>query len=102
MALRCLLSEMARIGALRDKNIRIVDPEIRRPVWDVGRGDFQPVPAGREPDRAAQGAFGSSAEARNGIFDNRFMPAFTILLDNFGYWLSAIPLSRGCRLNAAS
>ena len=28
--------EMARIGALRDKNIRIVDPEIRRPVWDVG------------------------------------------------------------------
>ena len=29
-------AEMARIGALRDKNIRIVDPEVRRPVWDAG------------------------------------------------------------------
>ena len=28
--------EMDRIGALRDKNIRVVDPEVRRPVWDVG------------------------------------------------------------------
>ncbi len=28
--------EMERIGALRDKNIRIVDPEVRRPVWDEG------------------------------------------------------------------
>jgi diketogulonate reductase-like aldo/keto reductase len=28
--------EMERIDALRDKNIRIVDPEVRRPVWDVG------------------------------------------------------------------
>ncbi len=28
--------EMSRIGALRDKNIRIVDPEARRPVWDEG------------------------------------------------------------------
>lgn len=29
-------AEMARIGALRDRSIRIVDPEVRRPVWDVG------------------------------------------------------------------
>lgn len=29
-------AEMARIGALRDRSIRIVDPEARRPVWDVG------------------------------------------------------------------
>ncbi len=29
-------AEMARIGALRDKNVRVVDPEVRRPVWDVG------------------------------------------------------------------
>lgn len=29
-------AEMARIGALRDRNLRIVDPEARRPVWDVG------------------------------------------------------------------
>ena len=29
-------AEMERIGGLRDKNIRIVDPEGRRPVWDVG------------------------------------------------------------------
>jgi 2,5-diketo-D-gluconate reductase B len=28
--------EMTRISALRDKNRRIVDPEVRRPVWDVG------------------------------------------------------------------
>ena len=28
--------EMARIGALRDRNQRLVDPEVRRPVWDVG------------------------------------------------------------------
>ncbi|HEY5684366.1 MAG TPA: aldo/keto reductase [Acidimicrobiia bacterium] len=28
--------EMERIGALRDKNIRMVDPEVRRPVWDEG------------------------------------------------------------------
>jgi 2,5-diketo-D-gluconate reductase B len=28
--------EMDRIGALRDKNVRVVDPEVRRPVWDVG------------------------------------------------------------------
>jgi len=28
--------EMERIGTLRDKNIRIVDPEVRRPVWDEG------------------------------------------------------------------
>lgn len=29
-------AEMARIGALRDRSIRLVDPEVRRPVWDVG------------------------------------------------------------------
>ena len=29
-------AEMARIGALRDRNIRVVDPEVRRPVWDEG------------------------------------------------------------------
>ena len=29
-------AEMGRIGALRDRNLRIVDPEARRPVWDVG------------------------------------------------------------------
>jgi len=28
--------EMDRIGALRDTNLRVVDPEVRRPVWDVG------------------------------------------------------------------
>ena len=28
--------EMDRIGALRDKNMRVVDPEVRRPEWDVG------------------------------------------------------------------
>jgi diketogulonate reductase-like aldo/keto reductase len=28
--------QMDRIGALRDRNIRVVDPEVRRPVWDVG------------------------------------------------------------------
>ena len=28
--------EMTRISALRDRNRRIVDPEVRRPVWDVG------------------------------------------------------------------
>ncbi len=28
--------EMDRIGALRDRNLRIVDPEVRRPVWDIG------------------------------------------------------------------
>ncbi len=29
-------AEMTEIGALRDKNVRVVDPEVRRPVWDVG------------------------------------------------------------------
>ena len=29
-------AEMDRIGALRDRNIRVVDPAVRRPVWDVG------------------------------------------------------------------
>lgn len=28
--------EMSRISTLRDKNLRVVDPEVRRPVWDVG------------------------------------------------------------------
>jgi 2,5-diketo-D-gluconate reductase B len=28
--------EMERIGALRDRNLRVVDPEVRRPVWDIG------------------------------------------------------------------
>jgi diketogulonate reductase-like aldo/keto reductase len=28
--------EMERLAALRDKNIRVVDPEMRRPTWDVG------------------------------------------------------------------
>jgi diketogulonate reductase-like aldo/keto reductase len=28
--------EMDRIGALRDTNVRVVDPAVRRPVWDVG------------------------------------------------------------------
>lgn len=28
--------EMGRIGALRDKNMRVVDPAVRRPVWDIG------------------------------------------------------------------
>jgi diketogulonate reductase-like aldo/keto reductase len=28
--------EMCQISALRGRNLRIVDPEIRRPVWDVG------------------------------------------------------------------
>jgi len=29
-------AEMEHIGALRDRNLRIVDPEVRRPVWDEG------------------------------------------------------------------
>lgn len=28
--------EMTRIGTLRDKNMRVVDPAVRRPVWDIG------------------------------------------------------------------
>jgi diketogulonate reductase-like aldo/keto reductase len=28
--------EMDRIGALRDTNVRVVDPAVRRPIWDVG------------------------------------------------------------------
>jgi len=28
--------EMIRIGELRDRNMRVVDPEIRRPAWDEG------------------------------------------------------------------
>ena len=28
--------EMDRIGALRDRAFRVVDPEARRPVWDIG------------------------------------------------------------------
>jgi diketogulonate reductase-like aldo/keto reductase len=28
--------EMERIGALRERNMRVVDPAVRRPVWDVG------------------------------------------------------------------
>ncbi|NNE83068.1 MAG: aldo/keto reductase, partial [Alphaproteobacteria bacterium] len=28
--------EMENIGTLRDKNHRLVDPEVRRPVWDEG------------------------------------------------------------------
>ena len=28
--------QMGRISALRDKNVRVVDPEVRRPTWDVG------------------------------------------------------------------
>lgn len=28
--------EMEQIGTLRAKNIRIADPEVRRPVWDIG------------------------------------------------------------------
>lgn len=28
--------EMDRIGALGDRNLRVVDPEVRRPKWDVG------------------------------------------------------------------
>lgn len=28
--------EMTRIGALRDNNMRVVDPAVRRPVWDIG------------------------------------------------------------------
>lgn len=28
--------EMERIDALRDKGMRVVDPEVRRPVWDEG------------------------------------------------------------------
>jgi diketogulonate reductase-like aldo/keto reductase len=28
--------EMSRVGALRDRNLRVVDPEVRRPVWDEG------------------------------------------------------------------
>ncbi len=30
------VDEMSRIDVLRDKNVRVVDPEVRRPVWDVG------------------------------------------------------------------
>ena len=26
----------SRIGALRDRNLRVVDPAVRRPVWDIG------------------------------------------------------------------
>jgi diketogulonate reductase-like aldo/keto reductase len=29
-------AEMDRIGALRDKAVRVVDPEARRPAWDIG------------------------------------------------------------------
>lgn len=28
--------EMSRISALRDRNLRVVDPAVRRPIWDVG------------------------------------------------------------------
>ncbi len=28
--------EMSRIGALREKKVRVVDPEARRPEWDIG------------------------------------------------------------------
>ena len=28
--------EMRRIDMLRDKSVRVVDPQVRRPVWDVG------------------------------------------------------------------
>jgi diketogulonate reductase-like aldo/keto reductase len=28
--------EMARIATLQDRNLRVVDPEVRRPVWDEG------------------------------------------------------------------
>lgn len=28
--------EMDRISALRDTNVRVVDPAVRRPVWDIG------------------------------------------------------------------
>ena len=28
--------EMSRIDVLRDRNVRVVDPEVRRPIWDVG------------------------------------------------------------------
>ncbi len=28
--------EMSRISSLRDRNLRIVDPSVRRPVWDEG------------------------------------------------------------------
>lgn len=28
--------EMDRVGALRDRNMRVVDPEVRRPIWDLG------------------------------------------------------------------
>ena len=28
--------EMNLISALRDKNRRIIDPKVRRPIWDVG------------------------------------------------------------------
>jgi diketogulonate reductase-like aldo/keto reductase len=29
-------AEMARIATLQDRNLRVVDPEVRRPVWDEG------------------------------------------------------------------
>jgi diketogulonate reductase-like aldo/keto reductase len=29
-------AEMSEIATLRDRNLRVVDPEVRRPVWDVG------------------------------------------------------------------
>ena len=29
-------TEMNAIGALRDNNLRVVSPEVRRPVWDEG------------------------------------------------------------------
>ncbi|MEK9707746.1 MAG: aldo/keto reductase, partial [Alphaproteobacteria bacterium] len=28
--------EMARIATLQDRNLRVVDPAVRRPVWDEG------------------------------------------------------------------
>lgn len=28
--------EMERLSALRDNNVRVVDPAVRRPVWDIG------------------------------------------------------------------
>ena len=29
-------TEMSQISSLRDRNLRIVDPSVRRPVWDEG------------------------------------------------------------------
>jgi len=29
-------AEMKRISGLRERNLRIVDPSVRRPVWDEG------------------------------------------------------------------